>query len=102
MSMLQRGDGAMATIDPHVFVDRDREVAELRRVADRARPGLVLIYGRRRVGKTYLLRHAFRDRRLFYFLAADLPPARNRLELLTELSAWSGRSFDPADYPTWR
>jgi AAA+ ATPase superfamily predicted ATPase len=85
-----------------VFVDRAAEVAELRALAARRRPALAILYGRRRVGKTYLLRHAWRDQRLFYFLAADLPAARNRQELLRELAAWSGTAIDPADYPTWR
>jgi len=85
-----------------VFVDRAEEVAELRALADRGRPALAILYGRRRVGKTYLLRHAWAGRRLFYFLAADLPPDRNRRELLREMAAWSGNAVDPDDYPTWR
>jgi len=40
------------------FVDRERELAELRALADRGEPALALLYGRRRVGKTYLLDHA--------------------------------------------
>lgn len=84
------------------FVDRMRELADLRRLADRGAPTLILIYGRRRVGKTYLLDHAWRDRRVFYFLAANIPDRLNREEMIRELSAWLGESLDPGDYPTWR
>lgn len=84
------------------LVDREQELAELRRLAEAGRPALALLYGRRRVGKTYLLDHAWRDRRVFYFLAADATAALNRAELLRELAAWSGRELRPDDYPTWR
>jgi AAA+ ATPase superfamily predicted ATPase len=84
------------------FIDRDAEVAELRALADRRRPAIALIYGRRRVGKTFLLEHAWIGRRVFYFVAADATPEINRRELVTELAAWSGRALDAAEYPTWR
>lgn len=40
------------------FVNRQREVAQLLAIADRNLPALILVYGRRRVGKTYLLDYA--------------------------------------------
>lgn len=84
------------------FIDRETQVRELRELADSGQPHLVLLYGRRRVGKTYLLEHAWQDRRLFYFLAADATADLNRAELLRELSAFTGRELDPRDHPTWR
>lgn len=84
------------------FIDRVEERVALARLAARARPALILVYGRRRVGKTFLLDHTFRDHRLFYYLATDATAALNRQELLHELALWSGETLDPADYPTWR
>lgn len=84
------------------FVDREQELDELQRLADRPKPTLILLYGRRRVGKTYLLEQAWHGRRCFYFLAADSTAEMNRAELLRELEAWSALRFDPSDYPTWR
>jgi AAA+ ATPase superfamily predicted ATPase len=84
------------------LVDRERELAGLRGLAASGRKQLAVVYGRRQIGKTYLLSHAWPDTRLFYFLAAALTPDLNRQDLLRELSAWSGRTLDPADYPTWR
>ena len=43
-----------------MFVDREEELAFLDRIATRQRPGpaqLILLYGRRRIGKTELLLH---------------------------------------------
>lgn len=86
------------------LVDREAELAELRRLADRREPVLALLYGRRRVGKTYLLDYAWRGRRHFYFLAADTTAELNRQELLRELRGVVGDSIDtdPANYPSWR
>jgi uncharacterized protein len=83
------------------LVDREQELAELRRLPGR-RERLAILYGRRQVGKTFLLSHAWPDRRVFYFLAADSTADLNRHDLLRELAAWGGRPLDPTDYPTWR
>jgi len=43
-----------------MFIDREAELDFLSRVQTRTRPGpgqLIMLYGRRRVGKTALLRH---------------------------------------------
>jgi AAA+ ATPase superfamily predicted ATPase len=84
------------------LVDRERERAGLRGLVTSGRKQLAIVYGRRQIGKTHLLSHAWPDTRIFYFLAAALTPDLNRQDLLRELSAWSGRTLDPSDYPTWR
>jgi hypothetical protein len=86
------------------MVDRGVELAELRRLASRREPVLALLYGRRRVGKTYLLDHAWRGDQHFYFLAADTTAELNRQELLRELRAVVGAQVDtdPANFPSWR
>lgn len=85
-----------------LLIDREREVAELQQLADEPGNHLAILYGRRQVGKTYLLTRAWPDRRVFYFVAADTPPELNRRDLLRELSIWSGQHYDLVDYPTWR
>lgn len=85
------------------LIDRTAEVAALRALAKRRKPALALLYGRRRVGKTYLLDHAWpKSQRVFYFLAADTTPDQNRVELLQELARWAARPLDPNDYRSWR
>ncbi len=84
------------------FVDRAAELVALRDIAGRDGPALLLIYGRRRVGKTYLLDYAWRGQRVFYYLAANATAELNRRELLRELAEWSGRDLDAREYPTWR
>ena len=86
-----------------VLVDREEEVAALRDLAASRRKHLALLYGRRQVGKTYLLTHAWGvAARPFYFLAAEQTPDLNRRELIRELADWSGRPLQAEDFPTWR
>ncbi|MGH7572469.1 MAG: ATP-binding protein, partial [Gemmatimonadota bacterium] len=84
------------------FVDREPQISELRALADASGPRLALLYGRRRIGKTFLLDYVWGENRRFYFLAADTTADQNRRELLRELATWSGREIDPDDYPSWR
>jgi uncharacterized protein len=83
------------------LINRQTESTDLCRLADSGQKQLGILYGRRQVGKTYLLQNAWANRRLFYFLLAEQTPALNRQDLLRELSAWRGTPYDPADYPTW-
>ncbi|BES81723.1 ATP-binding protein [Pyrodictium abyssi] len=56
-----------------VLVDRERELGLLER--EYREPGfrLLVVYGRRRVGKTFLLRWFCRGRPCVYYVAAELP-----------------------------
>jgi hypothetical protein len=84
------------------LVDRGREIRELRELSERASASLGLLYGRRRVGKTFLLRNVWEKQRLFYFLAADETTERNRVELLQEMERYFEDKIYEEDYPNWR
>ena len=49
------------------IIGRTREIHELNRYYDSGRPELIVVYGRRRVGKTYLIREHFENNFAFYF-----------------------------------
>lgn len=84
------------------LIDREEEVRELRRLAASGRPELALLTGRRRVGKTFLLTHAWENERLFLYTASRTTAAINRRQLLTDFGRWSGADIHVDDYPTWR
>ncbi len=84
------------------LIDREDERAALERLADSGRPHLALLTSRRRVGKTYLLAHAWGERTSFYFTASRTTPEINRCQLVEDLAAWSGEPLRAEDYPTWR
>ena len=80
------------------MIDRREEFDRLRAAAADA-PQLVVMRGRRRVGKSYLLDRAYADHRLVYF-QADEEEARGHLDLL---AAELGRLIDerPIAFGDW-
>src|SRR3972149_12268886 len=74
------------------FVHRSQELADLPRLPPRAEPGLVLVYGRRRVGKSTLLQHWAQQSGLptFYWESPRSTADNVRASLLHELYLWSG------------
>lgn len=87
--------------DP-TLIDREAEAQELRTLADSGERSLALLYGRRRVGKTYLLTNLWETDRAFYFTASATSPEINRRVLVEEAGRWSGEALRPEDHPTWR
>lgn len=88
--------------DPDHIVDREHELDRLHSLLETGRPQLVLMCGRRRVGKTYLLSRAWKGQRAFYFTASETTPEQNRQALLAAFAEWSGQPVRAEDYPTWR
>lgn len=66
------------------LVDREDELALLRRQLDSA-PSLVVLRGRRRIGKTFLLAHAFAGERAVSYQADEQPRATQLASFAREL-----------------
>ena len=60
------------------FVDRQKELTVLEKEFNRKEASLVIVYGRRRVGKTALLKEFIKNKRALYFLATEESEAMNR------------------------
>lgn len=79
------------------MIDRQEELRRLQAAAEQA-PQLVVLRGRRRVGKSYLLDRCFEGHRLVYF-QADEGEARGHLDLLAaELARLVGVPVAFADW----
>ncbi len=50
----------------HKIIGRKKEIAQLQSVCDSGRAELVAVYGRRRIGKTFLIKEFFNDKFDFY------------------------------------
>ena len=61
------------------MIGRTKEINELNRLYESDESEFVAVYGRRRVGKTYLIRETFADR--FAFQHTGLPNATKRQQL---------------------
>lgn len=81
------------------FVNRSSELEELKRVLASGKPVLVRVYGRRRLGKTELLRRLCREQHGLYLLIDETDPPRQR-ESLSEQIAAETRTV-PAPFLTW-
>lgn len=85
------------------FVNREPETADLAEAWDQNGAQLRLLYGRRRVGKTYLLQHFLaHDRPHCYFLASAMTVAGNLERLAQALidAHPQAQALTPANMPT--
>src|SRR6185437_6509680 len=89
-------------VDSSPLIDREREQKALRALLLRPGPTMAVLYGRRRVGKTFLLRHVFPGDHVFHFTASDATPELNRRALLEAASRWARTEIRMQDFPTWR
>ncbi|MBP5641178.1 MAG: ATP-binding protein [Victivallales bacterium] len=78
------------------LIGRTRECDELRRVVESARSEFVVIYGRRRVGKTFLVRSFFSGNYDFHYVGAHNMKTRQQLQnFRKELIRYSGNTSLP-------
>lgn len=60
------------------FIDREQEMETLQNEYERKGSALVVLYGRRRVGKTTLISEFIKDKNALFFLASEESEAQNR------------------------
>ena len=60
-----------------MFIGREREIDSLNRLYMSGRFEFVVIYGRRRVGKTALINHFIRDKKAIYFMGVESNDKQN-------------------------
>ena len=82
------------------FLDRARELSRLRRALSRPDGSLIVVYGRRRCGKSRLLQEALGDHRHAYYLA-DLSDASIQRHNLSVEAERVVPGFAAASYNDW-
>lgn len=70
------------------FVDREQEMQYLEREYSRAEASLVIVYGRRRVGKTELINEFCKGKPSLYFLAAEEMETETRNAFRMEVASF--------------
>lgn len=81
------------------FVDRIEESKRLTKALSGKIPSFIVIYGRRRLGKSTLIKRVLSDRDV-YFLA-DLSEASHQRTLLAKIISEAIPGFDSVEYPDW-
>lgn len=71
------------------FVDRKLEIATLEKEYAKKEASLVIVYGRRRVGKTTLLSEFIKGKKAMYFLATQESEALNRAAFQEKAAAFT-------------
>jgi AAA+ ATPase superfamily predicted ATPase len=82
------------------FLDRHEESTRFRHLLDRGEGSLGVVYGRRRCGKSRLLREVLPPERSVYYVGDDRESSLQRASLATEI----GRllpGFERVTYPDW-
>jgi hypothetical protein len=69
---------------------REREIETLERELDADRPSMIVVYGRRRVGKSTLLAHVCADRSAVYYQATEVVGSINLSLFKDEISQLEG------------
>ena len=87
-------------MNSEMFVGRKKEIERLDRCMDAKQAQLIIVYGRRRVGKTYLIDSYFDNKYAFSFSGAYNETVRTQLKNFSaELSAQTGSSYSiPSDW----
>lgn len=85
------------------IVGREKEVSLLANVLDSEKPEFLAIYGRRRVGKTYLVREFFRDKGLYFELtgikdASKSSQLKNFSVVYSDIFLRGNRIVTPSDW----
>lgn len=76
------------------IIGREREQRLIEEYIQSEKPELIAVYGRRRVGKTYLIRKFFDDKFDFYFTGSFETPRRIQLDLFQKsLQRYSGKKL---------
>ena len=80
------------------FVDREEEMMTLQSEYERPGSSLVILYGRRRVGKTALISEFIKGKNALFFLASEESEAQNRTAFKEKAADFTGnellRQFD--------
>ena len=81
------------------FVDRKTETERLTRILNSESPCLVIVRGRRRLGKSTLIKRVLTENDIYY--EADKTDASNQRSLLANVASLAFSGLDAANYPSW-
>lgn len=81
------------------FVDRNNEIARLSRAMSGENPVFAVIYGRRRLGKSTLIRHILKDDDVYFM--SDLSEQSQQIAMLSKVISYKFSEFDKVIYPDW-
>lgn len=86
----------------NTFIDREQELFYLEEEYERKDASLIILYGRRRVGKTALMSKFMSNKKAFYFLVTEESEAANRNSFKQMVADYTGNELlKMADVKEW-
>ena len=82
-----------------VFLNRFRELQRIDQFLSAKEQGILVLYGRRRIGKTRLIRQITGGQTIFY--VADQTESQLQIQAFARLVSHQISGFDSAHYPNW-
>ena len=84
------------------FINREAELEALEKAYREERSALFIIYGRRRIGKTELVKHFIKNKENIYFLADERPDIANIKEIQKSMGEFLRDTiFEKAEINEW-
>lgn len=83
------------------IIGRHRELKELQWAMESQRSELIILYGRRRIGKTFLVRSFFKDHYTFHYVGAHKKPLATQLANFREALMRASGSNDLPTINNW-
>lgn len=97
--MLKKGD--LAGYRMRMIFARERELAQLETIFVRKEASFLAVYGRRRIGKTYLVNEFFSAKDCFYFQTTGVVGASKQEQLRNFSPTWNCREWGEAFHRLW-
>lgn len=83
------------------FVDRQKEQTRLQAALSRKKPQFIVVYGRRRIGKSTLIKKVLDSTRGDIYFLADRTSEPSQRQLFSSVVDLSVEGFGLASYPSW-
>ena len=83
------------------FVDRKKELTRLQKALQREKSQFIAVYGRRRIGKSTLIKKVMDFSRGDIYFLADKTSEPSQRQLFSTTVDMSIEGFSMANYPTW-
>ena len=83
------------------FLDREKELSKLRKALAREYPQFIVIYGRRRIGKSTLLRKLLDSSKGDIYFLADRTSEPSQRQLFADIIGLHIKGFNAVTYPNW-
>jgi hypothetical protein len=83
------------------FIDRKKEFERLQKSLNREKPQFIVVYGRRRIGKSTLIKKLMDFSRGDIYFLADKTSEPSQRQLISATIDMTIEGFATANYPTW-